>query len=315
MSLLVLAPGPQTTIQAGRRDGARRFGVPGAGPADGLSHALANRLCANAPDAPALEIALGGARFQFEAPTRFAVAGAPAALALDGAPVEAHRTLSADAGATLEIGGARAGARLYLAVCGGFDATEILRSRSTYLPAGLGGVEGRALATGDRLEIGARARTAADAETPRALRPLFSGSWLLRATPSADTADLAPASRDAFFSQTFQVSRAADRMGVRLEGAALALRSDGRTPSAAAFPGLVQCPADGAPILLGADAQTTGGYPRIAAVIRADRHLIGQLRPGDAIRFLETGAAEACDILREKTRIVETFAPGAGALL
>ncbi len=315
MSLYVVQPGPQTTIQAGRRVGARRFGVPAAGPADGLSHALANRLCANAAEAPALEIALGGARFRFKAPTRFAITGAPAALSLNGARVEPHRTQTAAAGDELTIGGAQAGARLYLAVAGGFDATTFLGSSSTYLPARLGGHDGRALAADDLLQFGDEAAAGADLETPPPLRPVIANSWLLRATPSADTPDLEPAAREALFSQTFRVSRAADRMGVRLEGAALALRSDGRMPSAAAFPGLIQCPADGAPIILGADAQTTGGYPRIAAVIRADRHLIGQLRPGDAVRFLETTPDDAVSILREKTRLIEAFAPGARALL
>jgi len=302
----ILKAGPGTTIQAGRRLGLRHRGVPWSGPADAVSMALANRLVGNAADAPALEITLGGAAFEFEAAGDIALAGAQARFTLTDETVSAHRRIRVAPGDRLAIGVHEAGARLYLAATGGFRADAVLGSASTYLPAGFGGLDGRALRDGDRLEQGAPGGPPGPAETPMPLRLSSTHAYALRALPGPE-GDRPGA--DAIWSSEFVVGRAADRMGVRLEGPAIATAGAGAMASAPVFPGTVQLPEGGAPILLGPDAQTTGGYPRIASVIRADRHLIGQIRPGDRVRFLQRSAAEAEAILRAKAALLAEWVP------
>ncbi|MEL6363292.1 MAG: biotin-dependent carboxyltransferase family protein [Pseudomonadota bacterium] len=315
MSLRVLNAGIQTTVQAGRRSGFRRFGVPWSGPADGWSHALANRLVGAAPDAAALEIAYGGASFEFGAPLAFALTGAPAEATLAGRPIAFHETQQAEKGDVLAIGPSTGGARVYLAFSGALRTDEAFGSVSTYMPAHLGGYGGRTLAEGDQLNIAGRNASPEMRLTPHDLRPMIGGAWALRATASLETDLLTPDACADFFDGAWAVGRAADRMGLRLEGPDLALRSDGRMASAPVHPGVVQCPADGAPILLSADAQTTGGYPRIAAVIRADRHVLGQMRPGDGLRFLKTAPDEAIAVLKAKAALLDAWAPDGSALL
>lgn len=298
MSIVVLKPGLQTTIQAGPRTGLRHLGVPASGAADPLSLALANRLVGNRWDAPALELTLLGPALRFEKECAFAVSGATAAVSLNGNSVSFHETIVADAGDELEIGAAEEGARCYLAVAGGFDADDVLGSSSTYLAAGLGGLQGRALEQGDILRFSPR--TCDALRTPVEFQVPMSSSWGLRTSPSFEFQLLTDESVKYLFDSNWTVSRRADRIGVQLEGATLEVSSDGRMPSAAVFPGTVQCPESGTPYVLLADAGTVGGYPRIAQVVRADRHLLGQLRPGDHVRFLRRDAATAAEELRAK---------------
>ena len=298
MSIVVLKPGLQTTIQAGPRTGLRHLGVPASGAADPLSHALANRLFGNRWDAPALESTLLGPTLRFEKECAFAVSGATAAASINGDNVSFHETIVANAGDELEIGAAEQGARCYLAVAGGFDADEVLESSSTYLAAGLGGLQGRALEQGDVLRLSPR--TCDALRTPDEFRVPMSSSYALRTSPSFEFQLLSDESVNNLFDSNWTVSRRADRIGVQLEGATLEISSDGRMPSAGVFPGTVQCPESGTPYVLLADAGTVGGYPRIAQVVRADRHLLGQLRPGDHLRFLRRDTASTADELRAK---------------
>ncbi|MBI1393765.1 MAG: 5-oxoprolinase/urea amidolyase family protein [Alphaproteobacteria bacterium] len=313
--LTIVSAGLQSTLQGAPRRGARHQGLPWAGPADPLSLALANRLVGLPAAALGVEITLGGFEARFDVDAIFALAGAPCAATLDGSPVRLHRSHRAAAGATLVLPPPETGMRTYLAVEGGMIAAAAFGSASTYLPARIGGLHGRSLQPGDVLKFRARAallpalESQAALETPAALRLAPQKAAALRATPSAETSRLAPSSREALFASDFRVSRQVDRTGVRLDGVTLELRSDGRMKSAAAFPGLVQCPEDGAPIILGADAQTTGGYPRIASIARCDRHLIGQLRPGATVRLLSRTFEDATAELVEKSTLVRGWIP------
>lgn len=298
MSVVVLKPGLQTTIQAGPRSGLRHLGVPASGAADPLSLALANTLVGNRWDAPALESTLLGPTLRFEKECAFAVSGATAAVSLNGNSVSFHETAVVSVGDELEIGAAEQGARCYLAVAGGFSADEVLGSSSTYLAAGLGGLRGRALEQGDILRLSPKECDAL--RTPVEFRVPMSSSWALRTSPSFEFQLLTDESAENLFDSNWTVSRRADRIGVQLEGATLEVSSDGRMPSAGVIPGTVQCPENGTPYVLLADAGTVGGYPRIAQVVRADRHLLGQLRPGDHVRFLRRDSASATDELRAK---------------
>lgn len=285
MSLRVLSPGLLTTVQDRGRTGWRHLGVGCAGALDGDAHTLANLLVGNAADAAAFEVTLAGPRLRFDAPARIAVCGATIDMQCDGVPLPTARPILLPAGATLTLGGCRRGARAYLAVAGGLEVPAVLGSRSTDLRGGFGGFEGRALNTGDVLSIGATSLASVDA--------MRIASWwiddapdspfdrAIRLLPGADA--IAPA--DALFDAAWNVAAASDRQGLRLQGPALRAVDEGERISAPVAPCTVQLPPDGQPIVLLADAQTHGGYPRIGHVIRADLPRLAQLRPGDTLRF------------------------------
>ena len=304
MTLTILQPGVQATLQGTPRIGARHLGVPASGPADPLSMALANRLVGNASDATAIEITFGGAAIRFDTPVSFAVTGAHSALTFAGQVVALHAAHTAQAGDELHIAPARQGCRIYVAIAANIDANVFLGSTSTYLPAALGGHEGRALKAGDTINL-ASVRVIPSMETPEDLHPVCSNSYALRAVEGPDF----PASARRMWDETFTATRRASRMGVELEGAFPHIPEDASHPSAAIFPGALQLPSGGRGFLLLADAQTTGGYPHLLQVIRADRHLLGQVRPGDRIRFLHRTQQQATDALRAKQALLSAWLP------
>ncbi len=300
MTLTVIKPGLQTTIQAGPRVGMRHLGVPASGAADILSLALGNHLVGNTLLAPALEATMTGVSLRFDSHASLALTGAQASAELNGCNVMFHTTLAAGAGDELHIGPAKAGAHVYIAVAGGLVVDEILGSASTYLPAALGGHTGRALREGDRIAVGQSSGTLTELETPAEFRPRVSRTWALRACRASEFALLDDSGQESLFDTNYTIGQRADRMGMQLEGANFNVSSDGRMTSAPVFPGTIQCPEDGRLFILSADAQTTGGYPRIAQVARVDRHMLGQLRPGDHVRLLWRDTSSATDELRAK---------------
>jgi biotin-dependent carboxylase-like uncharacterized protein len=310
MSILVLTPGLQTTVQAGPRRGFRHQGVPASGAADPLSLALANRLVGNDLLAPALEASLVGPALRFEAQHAIAITGGDAKATLNSEPVAFHRTLVVNAGDDLVIGSLEVGMRVYVAFGGGLQADAILGSTSTYLPAAMGGLSGRALEQDDVLLTDDAAPASEILETPDNHRPPVTPRWALRACRAAETRLLQGRQRSALFENSWIVGRRADRMGMQLEGATLDIESDGRMPSAGVFPGTIQCPEDGAAFILGVDAGTTGGYPRVAQIARCDRHLLGQLRPGDHVQLLPRQPQEAIDELLAKHDYWRQWLPG-----
>lgn len=315
--LQILNAGVQTTVQAGPRIGRRHLGVPWSGAADRLSLALANRLCGNSWDAAALEITMGGFEAIAEQHLTVAVTGAAAEIAVDGEQVTAHRTLRLRRGSVLSIGPARCGFRVYLAVAGGVVAQDVLGSPSTYLPGGFGGHGGRALLQGDPIQTRLVPFAGALA-TPPDLVPHFGESHVLRVVPSAEHGALTPESRRAVFEGPYRAARQIDRMGIRIEGPTLHVRKGAeQITSSAVHPGTIQLPAAGVPIILGADAQTTGGYPRIFSVIGADIHLLSQIAPGTRIQLFERsfdGAERDAAGLAARTRawIGEAWLYGGG---
>ena len=315
MSIRIIRPGLQTTIQARPRLGLRHLGVPASGPADPLSMALANHLVSNGMSAPALETTLTGVDLKFEAEAWFAIAGAPSSAELNGQSVEYYATCHAHAGDELHIGSATAGARVYIAVAGGFVADELLGSASTYLPAAFGGHGGRALENDDRLFISANPDAPVEQITPAEFRPPITSSWALRACTGVDAQLLGDDSRDVLFDTNFTVGNRADRMGLQLEGKTLHVASGGRLPSAPVFPGCIQCPEGGSPFVLSVDSQTTGGYPRVAQIARTDRHVLGQLRPGAHLRLLKRTAEQAIEALHDKLDYWRVWLPGIDAVI
>jgi allophanate hydrolase len=298
MSVFVIKPGVQSTIQSRPRTGMHHLGVPSGGAADPLSLALANRLVGNPWDAPAIEAALVGPIVRFDAATAFAVVGGDVSLLLNGVAASDHEVIAVEAGDELVVGPVGNGARVYLAVPGGFAAGEMLGSASTNLQAGFGGYEGRALQSGDRLALDGG--DCPPLATPAEFRPTMPHAWCLRTCSAAETTMLDAGSFSALFESNWTIAQRADRMGLRLEGPRLSVSTDGRMPSAGVMPGTVQCPEDGAPYVLSVDAGTVGGYPRVAQVARADRHILGQLKPGDHVRLLHREHDAAVAELRVK---------------
>lgn len=306
MTITVIKPGLQSTLQSAPFRGQRYLGMPAAGAADCLSLAFANHLVGNAPDALAIEMTLDDARFTFARSITIAVTGAAGFMRLNGEDRSLHSAITVKPGDEIHIGPAKLGCRSYLAVSGTIEAQSLLRGQSTYLGAGLGGFDGRALRAGDVLNWmpAPSAQEIPDQKTPDKLRPMVSDKYILRITAGPEFSALGDSSRAALLGGKYKVGPRTDRMGLGLQGAPLDTKGTPQMNSAPVFNGTIQCPPDGEPFLLGPDAQTTGGYPRIAQVIRADRHLIGQLRPGSEIQFVQTTPEQAAKIYRQKLSVL-----------
>ena len=297
--LEVLRAGALTTIQDLGRPGLAHLGVPHSGAADVPALLAANALVGNAPGAAALETTLTGPSLRFGVPALVAVTGAPAPVKLDGRAAPFGAALAVPAGAVLDVGAATSGVRSYLAIAGGIAAEPALGSRSHDTLTGLGPSP---LARGDVLEIG-------DADAgPSTEGPATEGQPGASDRPGTDerrdaaggernevtVLNVLPGPRDDLFAadalaalqdEPFTVSPTSNRIGVRLAGASLERRAGGELPSEGLVRGAIQVPGSGAPIVMLADHPTTGGYPVIAVVAEADHGLIGQLRPGTAVRF------------------------------
>ena len=305
--LRILKPGLQSTLQGAPRLGWRHQGIPYAGPADCVSLALANRLVENTPDQTGIEITFGGFEAECVETCTIAITGACAEIFISGRLARTHKTLQLKAGETLTIRPHRIGARTYIAIHSGFQSDPAFGSTSTYLPAHFGGLQGRALAAGDLVHPVARDILNEVHETPDPLRPVFTHHFALRACPARETDLLDTVSRDRLFGERFIAGQQATRMGLSLTGQTLSLNSDGMMKSAPVFPGTIQCPPSGVPVVLLCDAQTTGGYPRIAAIARCDRHLLGQVRPGDSLILLERTPEAAARDHAEKLALLNTW--------
>ncbi len=305
----ILRPGAETTVQDAGRAAFRHLGVPESGAADRLSFALANAAAGNRWDAPALECAATGPEMRFEAAAKFALGGADMGATLNGAPISAYAAHRATPGDILKLGPAPRGLRAYIAIAGGVAAGVAFGSAATYAPAGLGGVDGRALKTGDVINCG-EAPTMQAADIPASAAPAMSGDVFLRVTRGPEFPLVDADAQKSFLSGPFVASRRANRMGVELNGGAVRPPDGFSMRSSPVFPGTVQCPRSGDPFLLLADAQTVGGYPRIAQVIDPDLHLAGQIRPGAKVWFKETTADEARDIAVQQTAFYSAYMPG-----
>jgi biotin-dependent carboxylase-like uncharacterized protein len=301
--IAVLKPGLLTTVQDAGRPGHRASGLPVAGAMDRLAFALANALAGNPPGAAALEMTLLGGTFRFERPGYVGVCGADMQPRLNGTPVAPASGFPVLAGDLLAFGAARDGCRTYLSPAGGIDVAPLLGSRSTYVRGALGGFGGRALRAGDLLPVGptpwARRR-------PRALAPGLvlpcGGAVTLRVLPGPQDDLFHSEGLATFFGAAYEVGNRNDRMGYQLEGPPIRHLRGPDIVSDALCPGAVQVPGSGRPIVMMADAQTTGGYAKIATVIGPDLRLLAQARIGDAVRFAACGEEEALEALRAERR-------------
>ncbi|WP_144632364.1 biotin-dependent carboxyltransferase family protein [Bordetella genomosp. 13] len=307
MSLTVLKPGLLSSFQDDGRTGWQHLGIPVAGAMDERAHRLANLLAGNSTDHATLEITLVGPTLRFDAPACLAIGGADLGAALNGIPIPPLRPMLARAGDVLTFSSRprhERGVRAYLAVHGGYAIDPVMDSESTYLRSGFGGWQGRALAKDDRIGLrvvlqGDDAAQDSLAETLDDLRIYLPAPLVhmpreaLRVLPGAHWDAFDEASRQRLVQEVFQISPQSDRMGYRLSGPHLALAKPREMLSEAASFGTIQVPAGGQPIILMADRQTTGGYPKIAQVASADLPLLAQYAPGQALRFAMIGLEEA----------------------
>lgn len=295
MTVQVLAGGMQTSLQDLGRVGYRHLGVGSSGALDVYSLRIGNWLVGNHENSAALEIAMQGPHLRFQQAVRIAITGADIQAQADGMNLPGWRPIDLPAGSELALGACRRGARAYLAIAGGIEVAKILGSASTDVRAGFGGLQGRCLAAGDVLLL---ARTAKMPVAKPVIAP-----WWINAGPDLDLAHQAPIRVlpgrdgvlpiDALCTDGYRVSAQSNRQGLRLQGVPLTPADTRERLSEPVAPGTVQLPPDGQPIVLMAEAQTMGGYPRIGHVIAADLPRLAQLRPGDTLRFEMTDAASA----------------------
>lgn len=303
-TLRVIKPGLLTTIQDRGRWGLQARGVPVAGPMDSCSHRIANALVGNPLDAATLEVTLLGPEIEFEAECLVAIAGAEFELTVDGRHVPMNAAFVAPAASVLRFRRRLRGARAYIAVRGGISTPPTLGSRATHLISAMGGMAGRALKAGDVLPLGGATRAdffAAAAFDP-AIVALPDRHARLRVLAGPQLEYFSPAALETLQAEPYTISNRSDRMGFRLEGPVLEHARGADIISDATPIGTLQVPASGQPILLMADRQTTGGYPKIATVIAADISVAGQLAPGDTISFAVCSMREAMAALIAQER-------------
>lgn len=297
MKIKVITPGVLTTVQDTGRFGHQAAGIPEAGAMDRASLALANGLVGNPADAAALELTAFGGTFEFDGEGIIALTGADMRPFLNGNRMPVNNAVPVKAGDRLELSAASQGMRAYLAVSGGIDVPIVLGSRSTDLKSRLGGLDGRKLRAGDVLESGSRPQAAVEfAEvqgTP--CEPVLQrlakvtdpeGVTWIRFLFGPQDVMFAEDAKKTFMDSIYTLSAACDRMGYRLEGAAvLSLNGTDILSEGICF-GSIQVPANGQPIVMMADHQTTGGYAKIGTVLSEDLPLLAQLGPGKRIHFV-----------------------------
>lgn len=284
MKLHVISCGPGTGFQDMGRTGFQKFGVSPSGAADKAALALANALAGNMPDMAAIEFILMGGRFKLDGgPVRIALTGADVPMRVDDVAVPPHTSATVQDGQTIDIGAARSGTFFYLAISGGFDVAPALNSLSLHGRTGIGGFHGRGLQAGDIIPLHGAALHGPDA---RITAPFVHEKGPIRIILGPQDDHFTSAGIKTFLSAPYTISANADRMGFRLTGETIAHNEKGyNIVSDGIASGGIQVPGSGEPIILLADKQTTGGYPKIATVITADFGRLAQMRPGDTIHF------------------------------
>jgi biotin-dependent carboxylase-like uncharacterized protein len=306
MGILIHKPGLLSSFQDLGRFGFQYLGVSVTGAMDPLAHQMANRIVGNHTDLATLEMTLIGPQLTFTAPCCIALSGADMQATLDGHPVVLNRPYIVRRGQTLKVLSFVTGARTYLAVMGGFALDTVMHSQSTYLRSGLGGWQGRALKKDDNISLHSplpdsevilkRIETALwqiQLYLPLTLQIPNLNRESIRVIASDQWPAFTAASLDHFLSNPWRIARDSERMGYRLEGPKLALSQPKQMLSEVTSFGTIQVPVDGQPIVLMADRQSTGGYPKIATVAQVDLPALAQRKPGDTVRFTLINMADA----------------------
>jgi antagonist of KipI len=325
-SLQVQAPGLLTTVQDLGRQGFGPLGVSPSGAADPISLRLGNRLVANDEGAAGLEMMLLGGTFVFPEGAIVALMGSDFGATLDDVSLKVGTSVEVRPGQTVRLGPTSSGARCYLCVHGGISVKPFLGSASTHILSGLGGFEGRPLRKGDVVSIGSTTEPFRRRSIAPEVSEHLSRRKVLRVTPGPQAYWFSESSLRSFYASTYRVGEQSNRMGLRLERglerglereperkleeglerAAVSQRGASQMITEGVSLGAVQVPTGGSPIILFVEQQTTGGYPKIANVISADLHRVGQLRPRDEIRFEQVTFDTARSLLMEQEKLLSS---------
>jgi antagonist of KipI len=307
VSISILTPGLLSTIQDAGRFGYQKEGIIVGGAMDGVALRIANMLVGNAQTEACIEVTHTGPRLYFEESCLIAITGAHLSPVIHNKPIRNWRPVFVNKGSVLEFGKPQHGCRAYIAFAGGLDIQQVLGSRSTYLRAGIGGWHGRALQTGDRLSFrnpgnhsqhtipgqDQAAFTAASWTISPQLLPEYARTPVLRVIQGLEYAQFTDESKHNFWNAPFRISHQSDRMGYRLNGPVLEVKTPADMLSSAVAFGTIQVPSNGEPIILMADHPTTGGYPWLGQVASVDLPLLAQMPPGSTVSFKEISLAEA----------------------
>jgi biotin-dependent carboxylase-like uncharacterized protein len=305
MTIRVVKPGLLTTVQDRGRFGYAHLGISPCGAADAVSLRIANLLVGNDEYAAALEMTLLGPTLEFEAAAVVAISGASCECKAGPNRITPYTSVEVPAGSVLQCGGILDGARCYLAIQGGIHVPSIMGSASTDIRGRFGGYEGRRLQAGDLLRVGNTNHARGRRLRADAWEEMNRGA--IRVTSGAQRDWFSNESYAKFLASSYAVSEQSDRAGLRLKGEAVSTRESKQLLTDGIPLGAIQVPQDGQPIILFVDQQTTGGYPKIANVIAADVHRVGQLRPRDEMCFSEVSISEAIDALRAQERWLKTI--------
>jgi len=302
----VVQPGAYTTIQDRGRFNYQQFGVPVCGVVDSFAYRVANALVGNFQDQAVLEATIFGPTLKVVNQGLISVTGGNLTPLINNVALPMWESVAIHPDDVLQFKGVKSGCRAYIALAGGIDVPSVMGSRSTYVAGKIGGINGRPLAVGDRLNRGKGTGKAGN-RIPSNLIPDYSDDIKIRVILGPQD-DHFSEGIDTFFTSTFKVSTKADRMGYRLEGNVITHKKgvEKSIISEPSVPGGIQIPPDGQPIILLVE-QTVGGYTKIATVISSDIGKVGQAKPGDRIRFRQVEIDKAHHIFKEEEEKIETI--------
>ncbi|UOR11511.1 5-oxoprolinase subunit C family protein [Halobacillus amylolyticus] len=307
----IIKEGLLTSVQDLGRTGYQKYGVIVSGSMDPYAHRIANLLVGNDEAEATLEATLLGPAIEFQEDVLLSICGGNLSPTINGEKVHMWRAIYVKAGSVLKFGKSQSGCRAYIAIAGGMDIPNVMDSQSTYIRAKIGGYQGRAVKSGDEISIRPpdQEQTSKLAHmrkqmqdghfyetdwTPSAdMIPDYSSQPLIQLIKGPQYALFNEESQQNIYKEPFTISSQSDRMGYRLNGTTLSLQNPKELISEAVAFGSIQVPPDGNPIILMADRQTTGGYPKIGQIASVDLPLVSQLKPGDQITFTEVTLEDA----------------------
>ncbi|WP_444883688.1 biotin-dependent carboxyltransferase family protein [Microbulbifer sp. PSTR4-B] len=311
MSIYFIRPGLQTSIQDFGRPGLMHCGIPQGGAADILSMQLANLLLGNYLNNPVLELTLTGPFIKFECDISIAITGAQFNVLLNKITVENYKVIQVKRGDILEFGQLLSGTRAYIGLSATISTSQAFSSVSTHLISHFGGNKGKAISYKERLHL-KNIRIAKSAHIDRSLQPCYQSRPLFRVIYGPEKKRFTELTLNNFFRKTFQVSAQSNRMGIRLSPSIIVdskaiTESSDEMISSGLYPGCIQIPNTGEPIISFIEGQTIGGYPRIGHIIRADLHRLGQLKAQDKINFQLVNQVQAREILLKKMKYLKNL--------
>lgn len=295
----IINPGMHSTIQDNGRTAYREFGLPISGAMDERSFHLANWLVRNDLNEGLIETTFQGLEIEFLSSTIFAVCGGNMSPELNGKKILNWRSYKAQSGMRLVLTRLSNGSRAYISFAGGFRIDPMLGSLSTYTKGNIGGYRGRELNKGDVIPLfPAIPHLFRNRKVPEGLIPDFQSLSEFRVVQGVNFDLFSKEAINDFQASEFKISSKSDRMGLRLNGQLIKAKTDKQIISFGIHPGTIQVPGDGNPIIMGMDCQTVGGYPQIANIISIDIPMVGQLKPGDRIKFRIVSYPEALELLK-----------------